>query len=151
MQRRGSQPPPDGGMMTETKTKNARFMQPVVPALPLNQVRTQEEFHEQSFKTMPATQWSKVFESKKMSVMQIAAQNKDRMPHYKTILGQGGGTFGGGALARKQMPSSALNGQTQLSMGQPAQSGVVFNPEERSYSVGREKKRLDAQAHNLFV
>lgn len=50
---------------------------------------------------MPATQWSKVFESKKLSVIQIADKNKDLIPHYKTILGQGGGTFGGGSLAKK--------------------------------------------------
>ena len=47
--------------------------------------------------TLPQTQRSKVFESKKRSVLNIAERNKDVIPQYRTILGHGPGAFGAGS------------------------------------------------------
>lgn len=101
--------------------------------------------------TLPQTHRSKVFESKKLSVLNIAEKNKDKIPQYRTILGHGPGTYGYGSLAKNQAPTSSMAGTNQLGMGSAAASGIIFESDERSRSVGIEQKKQALQARNLFV
>lgn len=52
--------------------------------------------------------------------MKIAEKNVGRIPQYRTILGQGGGTFGHGSLAKAQLPTSERNNTTQMNIGSSA-------------------------------
>jgi hypothetical protein len=81
------------GSITPAKKR----LQPLVPVLPLSHINSPDA----SLKAIPQpTKWSEVFHNKKISVLQIAEKNAKRIPMYKTILAQGGGTFGHGSLAK---------------------------------------------------
>ena len=75
--------------------------------------------------------------------MGIARKNESILPHYKTILGHGQGTFAQGSLTKNHAPlggHSAIRGAVKLGIGSNATSGVKFET-ERSHSVNVSKKK----------
>jgi len=78
----------------------------------------------------PQSHRSKVFETKKFSVLNIAAKQQDKLPQYKTILGHGQGTQLHGSLAKHSEPpggSSVVNGAVRIGFGSNAGSGVIID------------------------
>jgi len=78
----------------------------------------------------PQSHRSKVFETKKFSVLNIATKQQDKLPQYKTILGHGQGTQLHGSLAKHSEPpggTNVVNGAVRIGFGSNAGSGVIID------------------------
>lgn len=96
---------------------------------------------------------SKIFETKKLSVLNIANKVNDHVGHLKTILGHGPGTQLFGSLAKHQIPpggSSVINGSVRMGIGAHAGSGVIIE-NERSRSRGKNQNQQALQARQILV